>query len=81
MGKITLENMDQVTSQKSCNCPDCGSNESKIVFIAGGQTGTYQPSTGMGFNVISRFSGIKAIICTNCSLIIKQFADKNSLPS
>jgi hypothetical protein len=78
MGKITLENMDQVASQKTCNCPDCGSNELKIVFIAGGQTGTYQPSTGMGFNVISRFSGIKAIICTNCSLIIKQFADKNS---
>ncbi|HEY5123634.1 MAG TPA: hypothetical protein VIL99_04550 [Ignavibacteria bacterium] len=76
MEKITLENMDQVASQKTCNCPDCGSNELKIVFIAGGQTGIFQNSISMGFNVISRFSGIKAIMCTNCRLIIKQFADK-----
>lgn len=77
MEKITLENMDQLVSQKACSCPDCGSNELKIVFIGGGAA-LYQPSKSMGFNVIARYSGIKSLICTNCSLIIKQFADKNS---
>lgn len=78
MEKITLENMDQVASKKTGKCPDCESNELKIVFVAGGQTGLFQNSSVLGINTISHFSGIKAIICTNCSLIIKQFADKNS---
>jgi len=76
MDKITLENMEQAVSQKTCNCPDCGSNELKIVFIAGGRTGLFENSKSLGFSTLMYFSGIKAIMCTNCRLIIKQFADK-----
>lgn len=77
MEKITLENIDEVVSKKTGSCPDCGSDELKVVFVAGDKTGLFQNSKILGMSSISYFSGIKAIMCTKCRLIIKQFADKS----
>lgn len=76
MEKITLENMEEVVSKKTGSCPDCESNELQIVFVAGGKTGLFQSSQVFGIGALTYFSGIKAVVCTKCRLIIKQFADK-----
>ncbi len=76
MEKITLENMEEVVSKKTSNCPDCECNELQIVFVAGGRTGLFQSSSVLGIGALIYFAGIKAVMCTKCHLIIKQFAYK-----